>query len=249
MTVMSGAISWFEIAASKAESAQEFYGRLFGWKFTPNAAGTYVEITTSAGPRPSGGLMPTQGQMPSYATICVQVNDVAATMGKATARGGRVIAGPIVAGEAQDMVVAYLLDPQGAMTCIWSSAAVEEIAPYGSGAGDVGWFEIGVADTAAARAYYADLFGWTFNAPGPTDYHVVSTGNGHVLEGGVTSNERAPYAVFFVAVPDVDDAVAAAERAGGKLLAGPMLTGAGLPKAYLLDPEGSQFGVFAATPA
>jgi hypothetical protein len=114
--------------------------------------------------------------------------------------------------------------------------------------GSVGWFEVGAADADAAERFYGELFGWsTERWPDPTmDYRVVTTGDGHALQGGITATAgtRPPYAVFSIVVDDVDETCRRAEEAGGKVIAGPFHPEVGPPNAYLLDPEGNQFGVF-----
>ncbi|MEU0989856.1 VOC family protein [Streptomyces sp. NPDC005953] len=74
-------------------------------------------------------------------------------------------------------------------------------------AGEISFFELGVADADKARSFYRELFGWSFT-PGPSE------GGGYAIEtpnvaGGVHSGDprAAPYLFFKVA-----DMTAARER-------------------------------------
>ena len=72
----------------------------------------------------------------------------------------------------------------------------------------VSWFEIGTDDPAAARQFYGEMFGWTFDVDGP--YSVITTGPDHTLQGGIQDTAgRLPrgtppaYAVPCIQVSDV----------------------------------------------
>ncbi len=113
----------------------------------------------------------------------------------------------------------------------------------------VGWFEIGAADPEAARRFYGDVFGWTFEMQG--SYSIITTGEGHALQGGIQSTrdplpEGTPhqYAVFCLQVPDTAAACARVEAGGGKVLVGCTDTPMGLTYAHVADPDGNHFGLF-----
>jgi predicted enzyme related to lactoylglutathione lyase len=113
----------------------------------------------------------------------------------------------------------------------------------------IGWFEIGSDDTATVRRFYADVFGWTFADP-DAPYSMVTTPAPGSIKGGIASLERGTpgYAVFYVEVADVAQAVKATEAAGGGgVVIPPTKDDTGLVFAQLLDPSGNRFGVY--TPA
>ncbi len=119
-------------------------------------------------------------------------------------------------------------------------------------AAPVTWFEIGTDDVDTARAFYGDVFGWTFRADGPYTF-ITTTGPGPV--GGIQDTSEYPaglpaaYAIPCVQVRDVAATCAAAEAAGGKVLIGTTTTPDGLTFAQLTDPAGSRFGVWTPPPA
>lgn len=80
--------------------------------------------------------------------------------------------------------------------------------------GELAYFELGVGDAQAGRAFYAALFGWTFEA-GPSDGgYQITTPN---VRGGMHSGdaEAGPY-VFF-AVDDMDAALEHVRDLGGSV--------------------------------
>jgi hypothetical protein len=114
----------------------------------------------------------------------------------------------------------------------------------------VAWFEIGTDDPEGARAFYGEMFGWTFAMEGP--YSIVTTGPDHLLQGGIQDTgtplpEGTPrsYAVPCVQVPDVAAACTRVEQLGGKVIVPATTTPPGLVYAHVADPAGNHIGVFA----
>ncbi len=113
-------------------------------------------------------------------------------------------------------------------------------------------FEILGADPARLRRYYQELFGWEFDASGPVAPGVSDPGqygfvqpSGGGIPGGVGGGPRRPGAtLFYVGVPDVEAALQAAERLGGKRRMGPeRVPGRSLVVAHFEDPEGHLIGL------
>ena len=78
----------------------------------------------------------------------------------------------------------------------------------------IGWFEIGTGDPEAARRFYGEAFGWTFEMQGP--YSIITTGDGQALQGGIQDTreqlpEGTPHQYAVVCV-EVSDTAAACER-------------------------------------
>jgi uncharacterized protein len=116
-------------------------------------------------------------------------------------------------------------------------------------------FEIIGKDPAKLRGYFGELFGWEFGLPSPVseavsdpaDYGFVNrmtTSDGTGIPGGVGGGPGyESHAVFYVAVPDVEAALAKAESLGGKRLMGPERAPSGLVVGQFTDPEGNLVGV------
>lgn len=80
-------------------------------------------------------------------------------------------------------------------------------------AGEISFFEIPAKDGDAARAFYGQLFGWTFadgNFPG---YWMIDGGG--TAAGLASGDDSATPRVFFT-VGDIDDGVAHVRELGGQ---------------------------------
>ncbi len=121
--------------------------------------------------------------------------------------------------------------------------------------GRVVHFEIQVDDVERAKAFYGDVFGWTFvdwsAAVGGVTYWGVMTGeddqqgiNGGLLERATARSEGGANAyVCTVVVDDYDSTEAKILAAGGALTA-PKSAMVGMAwQGYYLDPEGNAFGI------
>jgi predicted enzyme related to lactoylglutathione lyase len=116
-------------------------------------------------------------------------------------------------------------------------------------------FEIIGTAPEALRRYYGGLFGWEFDTPSPVATEVsdvdqygfldLLTGtDGSGIRGGVGGGPgRAPHAIFYVAVPDVEEALSRAEELGGRRTLGPVSSPSGLVIGQFLDPEGTAIGL------
>ena len=116
-------------------------------------------------------------------------------------------------------------------------------------------FEIIGKDPAKLRDYFGELFGWEFDLPSPVSEAVsdpasygfidrMTTSDGTGIPGGVGGGAKyESHAIFYVAVPDVEAALAKAESLGGKRLMGPERAPSGLVVGHFTDPEGNLVGV------
>ena len=111
-------------------------------------------------------------------------------------------------------------------------------------------FEIVGSDAQALQRYYAELFGWRFDAENPMNYGIVQreenlAADGVGIGGGVgTGPEVYPgHVTFYVGVPDVEGALAKAESLGGTRTMGPEKVTEGVEIGLFNDPEGHTIGV------
>ncbi|WP_433060379.1 VOC family protein [Dactylosporangium sp. CS-033363] len=113
-------------------------------------------------------------------------------------------------------------------------------------------FEISGTEPGALRDYYAGLFEWRFDPPGNAATTSVSAdGNYHFVQadsagvnGGVGGGPGYQSRVlFYVSVPDVEEALARAERLGGKRVMGPEPARGDFTVGHFQDPEGNLLGV------
>ena len=107
-------------------------------------------------------------------------------------------------------------------------------------------------DPAALRRFYGELFGWEFAMGDATTPAVSEPGEYGFVDGSVDGGPNGgvgggpahpPHALFYVGVPDVEAALAAAERLGGTRRMGPEGRPGTLVVGQFTDPEGTLVGV------
>lgn len=122
MSSTTGNFCWMDLAATDADSAQAFYGRLFGWMPREHLAngGRFTRLTL--GGRDVGSMyqlsrMLLDKGVPSHWTPYIKVEDVDAAAQHAAALGGKVLINPFTLADVAR--VALVLDPVGAHFGLW----------------------------------------------------------------------------------------------------------------------------------
>lgn len=112
----------------------------------------------------------------------------------------------------------------------------------------VNWFEIATTDREKARAFYGELFGWSYSAI--EDYTIVDCGEGAPIQGGIVElGGGAPtYAMPFTMVADVPATCQKAADLGATVVHGPETQPNGIVLAHLRDLDGNLVGVYAPPP-
>ena len=111
-------------------------------------------------------------------------------------------------------------------------------------------FEVIGKDGDKLQQYYAELFGWEINSDNEMKYGMVAReGNtapdGIGIGGGIAGGPPGydGHVTFYVAVPDVEEALAKAETLGGKRIMGPENIMDMVELGQFEDPEGHVIGV------
>ncbi|GAB3902597.1 VOC family protein [Microbispora bryophytorum] len=125
-------------------------------------------------------------------------------------------------------------------------------APAAPAVNTVAWFEIASDDPEGVQRFYGDLFGWRFRTDAGSaavgmDYRLISYDGDEGPRGGVfgTRGDMPGHAVFTVLVRDVAETCRQVEALGGKVLSQVVGNAGGPDFAYLHDPSGNLFGIFA----
>ncbi|MFB4317147.1 VOC family protein [Actinomadura sp. 21ATH] len=244
-----GTPCWVDLGTPDVEASQEFYGRLFGWhgNGSPDpATGGYPMLAPGAS-LPVAALMPqVVGRQPVAWGTYVSVEDVDAVVASVGRAGGRVLMEPMdIEGHGRATIFA---DPLGAVLGAWEprefagAGVVDEPGTYC-------WSELACRDTAAAEAFYGEVFGWRAeNLGGPgSGYAEWSVPGGPPVGGmiqadGRWSREVAPHWMVYFAVEDCDGAAADALELGGTVPVLPAEAALGR-FAVLRDPQGGMFAV------
>ncbi|HYC17445.1 MAG TPA: VOC family protein [Pseudolabrys sp.] len=122
-----GRFCWLDLAASDADSAKAFYGKLFGWTAheQPANGGSFTRLRLSD--HDVGSLYQLRDAlldhgMPSHWTPYVRVDNVEDAVWRAIRLGGTVVADPfVVSGIAR---IALIQDSVGALIGLWEPIAL-----------------------------------------------------------------------------------------------------------------------------
>jgi uncharacterized protein len=110
------------------------------------------------------------------------------------------------------------------------------------------WVDLASSDPAAARAFYAHLFGWTVEVdPDPRygGYAVAELDGERVAGVGPKMMAEAPDAwSLYIGTDDADDLAGRVTAAGGTVIAGPMTVGDQGRMAVFADPCGAVIGAW-----
>jgi predicted enzyme related to lactoylglutathione lyase len=105
------------------------------------------------------------------------------------------------------------------------------------------YVELPAADIAAAKTFYADIFGWDLTDYGPS-YSCTVTGTVDIgLQGDTGEATKAPLPVLPVA--DIEAALAAVTGAGGRIVR-PIFAFPGGRRFHFFDPNGNELAIMQA---
>src|SRR5438445_314798 len=158
--------------------------------------------------------------------------------------GATVHAPPFDVMEAGRMAV--IQDPQGAFFMVWQ--ARQHIgAALVNAPGALSWNELSSPDLDGSKAFYGELFGWTFDPleGGPGPYFVIR--NGERGNGGIRELQEPgvpPHWLAYFGAEDTDAELTKVEELGGAKLAGPV----DIPNGRIgmaRDPQGAPFALYA----
>jgi predicted enzyme related to lactoylglutathione lyase len=165
-TYPPGVPSWVDLGTPDLDAAQSFYGSVFGWSFvdvTGNSAQTSVIAQIDG--RDVAGLA--EGPDATWRTY-IAVDDAAQAATRVEAAGGRVLLGPAADGTAG--IWALCADPGGAPFRLWE-AGDRPGAQVVNSPGTWNFSDLHAAESVAAAAFYAAVFGW----------EVSDVGFGHMI--------------------------------------------------------------------
>ena len=219
----AGTPCWVDLMTNDLVAAKQFYGPLFGWHLTDGPPETGGYVLADVDGRSVAGLGAIQAGMehPPVWTTYLATDDAAATAAQITAAGGQVVM-PVM--DVMDLgVMAVAQDPTGGTFGIWQSKAHTGVE-LANETGSLTWNELMTRDFAAAKDFYAAVFGYTYtdmSAEG-FEYAMIevdgsTVGGMGVLPAEIPAEVPAHWRVYF-AVDDADATVEAVTTAGGAVL-------------------------------
>lgn len=243
----AGEPAWVDLTTDDPAAATTFYRTVFGWEAEPVAdpdAGGYTMFTL--GGRQVGALAPRQDGDPSppHWTVYVATDDADASVAAAEGAGGAALMPVLdVLGAGRMAVVA---DPQGAVIALWQAGA-----HTGAGVVDepntLTWVELSTTDPAAAKEFYAAVFGWgeQTSAGDGMPYTEFKLGDRSVAGMMPGQDGQPAFWIPYFQTVDPDKVAGEVAALGGTVLAGPDdIPGGGGRYAVVADPQGAAFGLY-----
>jgi uncharacterized protein len=242
----AGTPSWIDLASKDLEASNAFYGALFGWDADDQGEemGHYT-LMRKGGKSVAGNMRVVNEGQPSAWITYVSVDNADATVDLARKAGG------VVHVEPMDIVdigrMAVFADPEGAAIGVWQPKTFKG-AELANEAGAFAWNELNTRDVAAAKAFYAEVFGWK---PNDLDMDGMSYTEWKLgdkaVAGMMTMPEMVPAEVpahwlVYFGVDDTDASVVTATGRGASVLVPPTDIPPGR-FAVLADPGDAVFAV------
>lgn len=252
-----GSPCWYELstAPGKLKDAGKFYGKVLGWTCKDAGMEGFTYHLASAGDAMVAGLMDMPEDTPGMAPFW-QVYFAVDDADKAVAqmvKAGASVHRPVmpIPGTGR---FALLADPQGVGLGILEPEPME-----GGGAGGAfdqkkpghgNWHELHTTDHKAAMAFYGGAFGWKPTQSmdmGEMGSYDLFAWNGTDIGGMMPLQPGMPgpggFWLPYFGTDSVEKAVKRIEKAGGKVVNGPMEVPGGAWIVQAADPHGAMFAV------
>ncbi len=239
-----GRFVWHDLMTRDIDKARAFYPELLGWSVTDMDMGPMGKYPLfKNGETGMGGavsLADAPEAIPSHWINYISVHDVDATCIKATEIGGKVCHPAFDIPEVGR--TAIIEDPNGAVFHIYKAAETEgpEVEPA---PGAFCWYDCLCTDIEKAKAFYAEIFGWTFAKSEikiPMEMWVASRDGKPCasIMGKPPSVPRSSW-MNYIRVEDIKVSTARAEELGAKNLMGPVPMPTGGTFSVIMDPTGA----------
>jgi len=236
-----GTPCWVELGTNDTAGATAFYTSLLGLTAKNVPAGEGLIYTMlQKGSDDAAALYENREAPPTWVSY-ISVDSADESTAKARSLGGSVVAEPFDVMELGRMAI--LKDPQGAMFAIWQPRTTIG-ATVVNEPGAFCWNELATTDQEGARAFYSQLFGWSWKMDeGAGGFYTEWQRDGHPLGGmrGLMEGEPVPtpYWVVYFAVENCDASVEQMKSLGGAVY----MPGYDIPHvgrmAFGADPQGA----------
>lgn len=244
-----GKVVWNDLITQDLDVARRFYGELFGWTFEQSTApGGQPYLLARSGRIFVAGMVavnsPSKDLVLSRWLPYVSVNDVDASVARATAAGATVL---VSARDVNLGRVAVIEDKEKAVLGLARSRIGDpDDTTTAPGPGRVVWTELLANDPAAASQFYQSVIGVTARTierhGGP--YTLLSERG--TDRTGILMNPQdnaAPVWLTYIGVEDPVSAAARVEALGGKVILPPSPQLRDGTMAVVTDPTGALFAL------
>ncbi|MCX5210478.1 VOC family protein [Kitasatospora sp. NBC_00240] len=269
LRLAQGSPCWTSLLTDDLEGARAFYGRLFGWEFSPgpDRPGRYVRARAGGALVAGLGVSPGAPGRPVGWTTYFAVDHADEVSQRVRECGGTVAVGPVQAGRSGRLAIAA--DLAGAAFGLWQG---EELLGWEAAGepGTPGRTELLTCEPPVAAAFYRAVLADEVRGPAAPDGGPTEAGDGCELVAGGRTVARirrgegpapARWRTCFT-VADAARTTALAVRSGGRVVAPPGqpaaggarrdgagdtdgggYRGAGGRVVHLADPRGGLFSV------
>ncbi|MBI3957278.1 MAG: VOC family protein [Chloroflexi bacterium] len=244
---------WADVSTTDTAAGKAFYTALFGWdaEDLPMGDGMFYTMFRKDG-QYTAALSPMQPEMqaqgvPAHWQCYISVDDVDAAAAKVTELGGTVMMSPFEVFDSGRMAV--IADPTGAPVMLWQARN-----HIGAGlintVGAMSWNELQTRDTAAAAAFFKELFGWESQSDPEGSYFTFSNKGRRRMAGGMRPiaaewGAVPPNWMPYFSVADCAESIAKVKELGGNVMVGPMESPGVGTLAVVQDPQGGVCTVIA----
>jgi hypothetical protein len=239
---------WHGAVTTDVEKTTAFYSETLGFDTQKVQMGPDEATMFAAAGTPLAHVAPPQMEgVPNHWHSYLRVDDVDASARVAADKGGKVLVPPTDIPPGRFSVVT---SPSGAAVSLFHESD-PSAAHHPGGEGGVHWVELHSKDLERDVAWLEAVFGFEVSKmamPDGTDYRILNAG-GKQRGGAMNAQADAPAAMWLVwfHVADVEQALARAERNGGRTIA-PVMEVPGVGRlAIFMDPVGAVAGII--TPA
>ena len=198
--------------------AQDFYEKLFGWDVRRDAEGADYRVCRKD-EQPVAGLEHKQdSDAPPFWTTYFATDDLDATCASVRAAGGTVLTEPLDVPDAGR--AAYCADPAGAFFGLWQGSGLLGFGLVNE-PGGVAWNDLLTRDLEGSKAFYANVFGYEYDARGDS-YAVAKLPTGEAVCGihraDALPEDAPPSWLVHFAVADRDSSAQIAQELGASIL-------------------------------
>ena len=249
----NGTPCWIDVMVTDPAAAREFYSGLFGWDIQdgPPEAGGYLMCMLNGRPAAAISPKPEDNPFPNVWSTYLASDDLDTTVGRAREAGGQFMMEPmdvLTAGR-----IAFGMDPAGAPYGIWQAGEHLGVGIYNE-PGALVWNELMTRDYEGAKAFYGNVFGYTYDKmDGNFTYSTIRrAGDDEVIAGlgeldaSTPAEITASWVTYFM-VEDADAATARAVGLGATIVRPPFDTPFGR-MAPVVGTQGETFSVIQAPP-
>jgi len=248
-----GTPCWIDLMVTDPDAAKAFYSSLFGWDIQdgPPESGGYAMCMMNGRAVTAISPKPQDNPFPNVWSTYLASEDLDATVTKAKDAGGQFMIEPMDVMSAGRL--AFGMDPTGAPYGIWQAGDHLGVGIYNE-PGTLIWNDLMTRDYDGAKAFYANVFGYTYEEIGEgfTYSTLKRAGDGAVVGGmgavdaSMAADVASSWTVYF-RVSDCDASVTKAAELGADVVRQPFDTPFGR-MAALTGAQGEAFSLIQPPP-